>query len=165
MFCSGPWVLPAYILGPMISFPSPTPNVAAGRETGIITREQTTRGVAQLGRVPALGAGCRRFKSSRPDQPTKFNAFANLSVITLYVLKGKNGKRYVGITNDLPRRIYEHRLKNSKAGQLLGEFQVIHTEPFGDHSSARKREKFLKSGQGRKWLDSQELASESARGG
>ena len=26
------------------------------------------RGVAQPGRAPALGAGCRRFKSSRPDQ-------------------------------------------------------------------------------------------------
>src|SRR3546814_10529326 len=25
------------------------------------------RGVAQPGRVPALGAGCRRFESSRPD--------------------------------------------------------------------------------------------------
>src|SRR5512139_3243218 len=26
------------------------------------------RGVAQPGSAPALGAGCRRFKSSRPDQ-------------------------------------------------------------------------------------------------
>jgi hypothetical protein len=26
------------------------------------------RGVAQSGSAPALGAGCRRFKSSRPDQ-------------------------------------------------------------------------------------------------
>src|SRR5215469_4109041 len=26
------------------------------------------RGVAQPGRAPALGAGCRRFESSRPDQ-------------------------------------------------------------------------------------------------
>jgi len=85
-------------------------------------------------------------------------------VITLYVLKGKNGKRYVGITNDLSRRIYEHRLKNSKAGQLLGEFQVFHTEDFPDHRTARRREKFLKSGQGRKWLDELELESEP-RGG
>ena len=27
------------------------------------------RGVAQLGRPPALGAGCRRFESCHPDQP------------------------------------------------------------------------------------------------
>jgi putative endonuclease len=75
-------------------------------------------------------------------------------MITLYVLKGKTGKRYVGITNNLSRRLNEHRLKNSKAGQLLDEFSVQHTEDFPDYKSARQREKFLKSGQGRKWLDS-----------
>ena len=31
------------------------------------TIKSTIRGVAQPGRVPALGAGCRRFESSRPD--------------------------------------------------------------------------------------------------
>ena len=30
--------------------------------------EISSRGVAQPGSAPALGAGCRRFKSSRPDQ-------------------------------------------------------------------------------------------------
>jgi hypothetical protein len=30
---------------------------------------------------------------------------------------------------------------------------VLHTETFSDYTSAREREKFLKSGQGRKWLD------------
>ena len=29
---------------------------------------EENRGVAQPGSAPALGAGCRRFKSSRPDQ-------------------------------------------------------------------------------------------------
>ena len=29
---------------------------------------ETSRGVAQPGSAPALGAGSRRFKSSRPDQ-------------------------------------------------------------------------------------------------
>ena len=32
------------------------------------TAPSSERGVAQPGRAPALGAGCRRFKSSRPDQ-------------------------------------------------------------------------------------------------
>jgi putative endonuclease len=85
-------------------------------------------------------------------------------LITLYVLRGKTGKRYVGITNDLSRRIYEHRLKKSKAGQLLDEFQVLYTEEFPDHGAARRRERFLKSGQGRKWIDELALASEPARG-
>jgi predicted GIY-YIG superfamily endonuclease len=49
-------------------------------------------------------------------------------MITLYVLKGNNGKRYVGITNDLARRLKEHRSLRSKGSQVLGEFSVLHTE-------------------------------------
>jgi len=86
-------------------------------------------------------------------------------MITLYVLKGETGKRYVGITNDLPRRLAEHRRKKSKGSQVIGKFTVIYTENFPDHIAARTKEKFLKSGQGRKWLDSIEERSEPAKGG
>ena len=71
-------------------------------------------------------------------------------MISVYVLEGKaSGKRYVGITNDLPRRLHEHQCNESKAGQILGQFQLIHTEQFPDYTTARTREKFLKSGKGR----------------
>jgi len=86
-------------------------------------------------------------------------------VVTLYVLKARNGRRYVGITNDLHRRLREHRSKHSKGGQLLDKFFILHTEEFRDYSKARDRERFLKSGQGRKWLDELEIKSEPARGG
>ena len=87
------------------------------------------------------------------------------AMVTVDVLKGESGKRYVGITNDLSRRLKEHRSRHSKPGQIIGNFTVIHTESFADHKAARKRERFLKSGQGRKWLDELEAESESARGG
>jgi putative endonuclease len=83
-------------------------------------------------------------------------------MVTVYVLKGESGKRYVGITNDLPRRLREHRSYNTKGSQVIGNFFVLHTEKFEDHASARAREKFLKSGQGRKWLDELEAESEPA---
>jgi len=83
-------------------------------------------------------------------------------MITLYVLKGKAGKRYVGITNNLSRRLKEHCAHHSKAGEIIGNFKVLHTESFADHKAARLREKFLKSGQGRKWLDMIEAESEPA---
>jgi putative endonuclease len=85
-------------------------------------------------------------------------------VVTLYVLKGETGKRYVGITNNLPRRIQEHNIKVTKGGQILGDFSVVHTEEFPDHRTAREREKFLKSGLGRKWLDELEVRSQPAKG-
>ena len=119
------------------------------------------RGVAQPGSAPALGAGSRRFKSSRPDQPSLQTG--HLLLITVYVLKGDTGKRYIGITNDLSRRLNEHRSGHSKAGQIIGSFGVIHTDTFADHNSSRLREKFLKSGQGRKWLDKLEAESGPAK--
>jgi putative endonuclease len=83
-------------------------------------------------------------------------------VITLYVLKGQKGKRYFGITNDLPRRLREHRYKLTKGGQLLSVFSVLYTEELPDYKTAREREKFFKSGQGRKWLDDFEVMSRPA---
>jgi putative endonuclease len=86
--------------------------------------------------------------------------------VTLYVIKGfGNGKRYGGITGDLKRRLREHAAAMSKAGQLLGAFSLLHTEEFPNHSSAREREQFLKSGQGRKWLDGLETRHRSAGSG
>ncbi len=74
--------------------------------------------------------------------------------ITVYVLRSRHdGKRYVGITNDLQRRLAEHRSGNTKAGQLLHEFEVLHTETFSNYTNARLREKYLKSSTGRRWLN------------
>jgi len=74
-------------------------------------------------------------------------------MVVLYVLRGKKGKRYIGITNNLSRRLREHRAKKTKAGELLDDFIVLWKEEFSDYQIAREREKFLKSGKGRKWLD------------
>jgi len=83
-------------------------------------------------------------------------------VVTLYILKGDNGKRYAGITKNLERRLKEHRSHRSKGSQVLGEFILIYTAAYPDYKSARKQEVFLKSGQGRKWLDQLEELSEPA---
>ena len=133
------------------------------KKTVLLTPSILNRGVAQPGSAPALGAGSRRFKSSRPDHLIILPITGH-PMITLYVLKGKNGKRYVGITNDLTRRLREHRSNTSKGSQIIGEFVILHTEKYADHKSARKREKFLKSGQGREWLNEFESHSEPPSG-
>ena len=87
-------------------------------------------------------------------------------MVTVYVLKSRGqAKRYVGITGNLARRLAEHASGSTRAGQLLGEFLVLHTEDLPDHATARMRERFLKSGQGRKWLDELEGVSWPAKGG
>jgi putative endonuclease len=85
-------------------------------------------------------------------------------MVTVYVLQGNN-KRYVGITNSLDRRLSEHRSGSTKGGQIIGQFRLLHTEEFPDYTSARKREKFLKSGQGREFLNSRYPGTGSASGG
>jgi putative endonuclease len=72
-------------------------------------------------------------------------------MVTVYVLQGTT-KRYVGITNNLARRLAEHKSGNTKSAQIIGSFKLLHTEEYPDHIAARKREKFLKSGQGREFL-------------
>ena len=74
--------------------------------------------------------------------------------IFLYIIRGiSSGKKYVGITNNLERRLKEHRSGQTKGGQVIGDFQLLHTEEFIDYETAREMEIFLKSGQGRQWIN------------
>ena len=75
----------------------------------------------------------------------------------VYVLKSKkDGKLYTGITNDLNRRFYEHNKgkKSTPSTMRRGPFKIIYKEILPDRESARKREKYLKSGSGREYLKS-----------
>jgi putative endonuclease len=87
-------------------------------------------------------------------------------MVTVYVLRGKTtGKCYVGITSNMVRRLAEHRRRDTKGGQIIGGCEVMHTEQYPDYGSARLREKFLKSGQGREWLQGNLRKSRPATGG
>ncbi|MBT5903888.1 MAG: hypothetical protein HOH58_17445 [Opitutaceae bacterium] len=46
----------------------------------------------------------------------------------------------MGITNDLTRRLAEHRKGKGQSGQWIGEFELLHTEVFTDYIAARLRE-------------------------
>lgn len=72
-----------------------------------------------------------------------------------YILKSlKNKKRYVGYTSkESLGRLHDHNTGSNKWTKYNGPFKIIHAEEFPDKKSAMRREKFLKSGQGRKWLD------------
>lgn len=72
-----------------------------------------------------------------------------------YVLRSlKNSKRYVGYTSKKSlARLHDHNTGSNKWTRENGPFVIVHTEEYDSKSEAMKREKFLKSGQGRKWLD------------
>jgi putative endonuclease len=73
---------------------------------------------------------------------------------SVYVLFSKKlNKRYIGSSQDVDRRLSEHSLGKSKftAGGI--PWEIIYKESFPTNAEARKRESFLKSGVGRKFLD------------
>ena len=78
-------------------------------------------------------------------------------MITVYVLQGAR-KRYVGITNNLARRIREHNSGRTKGAQVIGNFKLLHTEECLDYNS-------FKTGQGREYLNSLYDGTGSACGG
>ena len=72
----------------------------------------------------------------------------------LYILESKkNGRNYIGSTQDLKRRMLEH---NSRRGGVYtskqGGWLLIFYEAFVDKKDALKAEKFFKSGYGREVL-------------
>jgi putative endonuclease len=85
-------------------------------------------------------------------------------MVTVYVLQGRK-KCYVGIINNLTRRLREHRSKRTKGGQIIKDFALFYTEQCSDYASARKREKFLKSGAGRELIDHLKRRSRVISGG
>jgi len=76
-----------------------------------------------------------------------------MPAVTVYAIKFDSGEIYVGISANLPRRLEEHRRRQSPSTRgFHGDFEVIHTEEAADYRTARSREKYLKSGPGRQIL-------------
>lgn len=70
-----------------------------------------------------------------------------------YVLKSKkDDKLYVGWTDDLKNRLRQHNNGNVLSTKERKPFQIIYYEACMDKEKAIKREKYLKSGFGRKFL-------------
>jgi putative endonuclease len=72
----------------------------------------------------------------------------------VYILASKSGVLYIGVTNDLGRRIFEHRQKLIPG--FTGKYNVarlVYFESFGDVRDAIAREKQLKG-----WRRSKKVA-------
>ncbi|MBK6938037.1 MAG: GIY-YIG nuclease family protein [Chitinophagaceae bacterium] len=59
---------------------------------------------------------------------------------------------YVGMTNDLGRRLKEHNNGENKSTKAYLPFVLIYKEEFPDRFSARAKGKYLKSGIGKEFL-------------
>jgi len=72
---------------------------------------------------------------------------------TLYVIRSEEGFRYTGMTEDIDRRIEEHNNKSKSFWTKRGNnWQLIYFEEFSKKQEALKRERWMKSGHGKKFL-------------
>jgi len=69
----------------------------------------------------------------------------------VYILKSETcEKTYVGMTNNLERRIKEHNSGKSKYTSKFIPWKVIYKEEMGNRKEAREKEKYYKSAAGRR---------------
>lgn len=66
---------------------------------------------------------------------------------TVYILKTSKNTLYTGITNNLEKRLYEHKLKGKKSAKYMRafeSFELVYTEKFETRGQALKRESEIK---------------------
>ena len=64
----------------------------------------------------------------------------------------KDSKFYTGSTNDLKRRLHEHVSGNVKSTRNRRPLKLLYYEGCLNEKDAQQREKYLKSGMGKKYL-------------
>ncbi len=71
----------------------------------------------------------------------------------VYILKSlKDGKMYIGCTNDLNRRLREHNQGKSFATKARTPFEIVYFEGYRNREYAEERERFFKTGWGRQYI-------------
>jgi putative endonuclease len=77
-------------------------------------------------------------------------------VFYVYVLRSKSDFGfYIGFSTDLKKRLSEHRRGASIATKSRGPWKLIYYEAYTEREDAEGRERFLKSGAGRRFLRAQ----------
>ena len=76
-----------------------------------------------------------------------------------YVYAIKSTERnyiYVGLTNNIDRRLHEHNSGYNKTTRPYAPYKVIYSESFETRKEARSKEKYLKGTTGKRFLRSLE---------
>jgi len=73
-------------------------------------------------------------------------------VFTVYVIHGDCGRVYKGVTSDIEKRMKDHRAGGTKTTSTMQNLKIVYTESYKSFEEARNREKYLKTGAGRRFL-------------
>jgi len=75
-----------------------------------------------------------------------------LKMYTVYVLKDEESRLYKGVTNNLNRRLVEHKRGDTQSTRHLKNLKVVYTEEYALFEETRKREVYFKTAAGRRFL-------------
>ena len=103
------------------------------------------------------GAALEMLFRSNPNASSNLALSANtfsrlIFMFYVYILKLNNGQLYTGYTADLRRRLSEHQAGKSAFTSERLPVELIHYEAYKLESDARRRERFLKSSEGKEML-------------
>jgi len=73
-------------------------------------------------------------------------------MFTVYVLQDASGALYKGYTNNLTRRLQEHRTGHTVTTRKMKGLRVVYREEYDSFGEARARELYFKSAAGRRFL-------------
>jgi putative endonuclease len=88
-----------------------------------------------------------------PGESRTINKYLDMYYAYVLLLKDKN--LYKGCTSNLKRRISEHEFGKVKSTKHKRPIKLIHYECYLLKSDAMRRERYLKSNEGRKFLKQQ----------
>lgn len=71
---------------------------------------------------------------------------------TVNILQDKNGILYKGMTNDIVRRLSEHRNGKTITTAKMKELKLFYKEEFDSFDEAKKREHYFKTAAGRRFI-------------
>jgi putative endonuclease len=74
-------------------------------------------------------------------------------MFTVYVIRSASGIRYIGYTEDLTKRLGQHNSGMSKYTSRDSDWRLVYKEEYHTRAEAMRREKWLKSGLGREFLN------------
>lgn len=82
----------------------------------------------------------------------KFTPLEKTMIYTYVLQSKKDGKWYTGSTNDLRKRFKKHNENEVYSTKGRGPFSLIYYESCMNDHDARVREKYLKTGMGKRYL-------------
>lgn len=99
--------------------------------------------------VEQVGAGLM----ARLAETTSARRGGQDTIFVVYVLKSRIARKsYVGLTDNVARRLKEHNSGKHFYTKRYMPWEVIYQEKFANFREARSREKYLKSTSGRRFL-------------